>query len=205
VTQVLETTLEGLRGERLRGKLRVGMTDDHSRSVLVRIVADFASRHPDVELEVHCALGTGFEAALKAGTLDLAVFEVPDPIRGDEVLREDELTWMCSRDSDLRSAKVLPVAVFDRDCWWRDVALSGLAAAGRDYRVAFTSASTVGVRAAVRAGIAAGLLASNVNFDGLFPLPGMDVRHPSFLVLRKGRGADGEICDAMCEAIRGAF
>lgn len=205
VTHALETTLARLRGEQLQGKLRIGMTDDHSRSALVQIVADFVSRHPDVELEVHCAFGTRFEAALKTDALDLAVFEVPEPMRGDEVLREDELVWMCRRDRDLRSAKVLPVAIFDRNCWWRDVALSGLEAAGRHYRIAFTSESTVGVRAAVSAGIAAGLLSAGDDATELVPLPDMDFRHGSFLVLRRRQGATGNICDAMCEAIRGAF
>ncbi len=205
VTHALETTLSALRGEQLQGKLRIGMTDDHSRSALVRIVADFASRHPDVELEVHCALGTQFEAALQTGALDLAVFEVPEPVRGDEVLREDELVWLSRRDRDLRSAKVLPVAIFDRDCWWRDAALTGLEAAGRHYRIAFTSESTVGVRAAVTAGIAAGLLSAGDDSAELVRLPDMDFRRESFLVLRRRQGISGNICHAMCEAIRGVF
>jgi DNA-binding transcriptional LysR family regulator len=205
VTQSLDTTLADLRGKRLKGKLRMGVTDDHSRSALVRIIADFASRHPDVELEVHCALGAGMESALDSGDLDVAVFEAPEPARGDEVLREDRLVWMCSRDHDLGPAEILPVAVFDRDCWWRDVALSGLEAAGRRYRVAFTSESTVGVRAAVRAGIAAGLLRTASDTSGLVPLPGISFERPSFLVLRRAPGADGDVCDAMRETIRKAF
>ena len=140
VTQSLDATLADLRGEGLKGKLRIGLPDDHSRSALAAIVADFAARHPDVELEVQCALGAGFGAAVKAGTLDLAVHEVPEPGGDDEVLREDELVWMCRRDRDFDAAEVLPVAVFDRDCWWREAALSGLGSAGRTYRIVFTSA-----------------------------------------------------------------
>lgn len=205
VTLTLETTLASLRGEHLQGTLRMGITDDHSGTALAHIVADFASRHPDVALEVHCALGAGFDTALRTGVLDLAVFEVPEPLTGDDILREDDLVWMCRGDHDLQTADVLPVAIFDRDCWWRDAALSGLKAAGRHYRVAFTSESTIGVRAAVNAGVAAGLLSPGDDSRGLVPLPGMTARQRSFLVLRRGRDAGGDVCQAMCEAIRRAF
>lgn len=205
VTQSLDTTLAELRGEGLKGKLRMGMPDDQGRSVLAYIVADFAARHPEVELEVQCALGAGFRGALKSGALDLAVHEVPEADHGEEILREDHLVWMCSRDHDLDESGVLPVAVFDRDCWWRDLALSTLEEAGRRNQVVFTSESTVGVRAAVHAGIAVSLLSESEDMKGLRTLPEMPNRYPTYLVLQKAREAKGPVCDAMCEAIRRAF
>jgi len=205
VVQSLDTTLAELRGGGLKGKLRIGMPDDHSRSELANIISDFAALHPEVELEVHCALGAGFADALNSGALDLAVHEVPDPQDGDEVLREDHLVWMCSRNHDVSASDVLPVAVFDRDCWWRDLALSGLEEAGRRYQVIFTSESAVGVRAAVQAGIAVRLLSTSEDTEGMRPLSEISTRHSTYLVLKKARGADGPICDTMSQAIRNAF
>ena len=205
VTRSLDLALADLRGEGLSGTLRIGVSDDHSRSALAHVIADFGSRHPDVELEVQCALGAGFDAALTAGSLDLAVFEVPEPSQRDEVLREDSLVWMANRDRDFEAEDVLPIAVFDRECWWRDVALAGLEAADRRHRIVFTSESAVGVQSAVRAGIAAGLLGEAAYRDGASPLPGMDIRHPSFLVLRRASTSTGEATDAMSEALRRAF
>lgn len=205
VIQSLDTTLSELRGGGLKGKLRIGMPDDHSRSELANIISSFSESHPDVELEVHCALGAGFAAALNAGTLDLAVHEVPKPGRDDIILREDHLVWMRSRDRDFSTSEVLPVAVFDRDCWWRDLALSSLDEVGRRYQVAFTSESATGVRAAVQAGIAAGLLSASEDGEGLHPLPDIKTRYPTYLALQKASGAKGPICDAMSEAIRQAF
>lgn len=205
VLRTLDTTLSELRGDALTGRLRIGMPDDHSRSQLAGIIAEFAARHPDVDLEVHCALGTGFGAALDAGTLDLAVHEVPLPGDGDEVLRRSELRWMCSRHHDPPRTGVLPVAVFDSDCWWRDVALSGLEEAGLNYRVVFSGESTVSVRAAVEAGIAIGLLSALEDPGGLRPVPDLPLRHPSHLVLQRSAPARGPACDAMCDAIRRSF
>jgi DNA-binding transcriptional LysR family regulator len=205
VVRSLDTTLSELRGDGLRGRLRIGMPDDHSRSELATIIADFADRHPDVELEVHCALGSGFRAAVKSGALDLAVHEVREPEKGDAVLREDRLVWMCGRQADFAASDPLPVAVFDRDCWWRDLALASLEDAGRRYRIFFSSESTVGVRSAVCAGIAAALLSASEDDEGLRPLSGMPAGHPTYLVLQQAGGADDTVREAMCEAIRRAF
>lgn len=205
VVQSLDATLSELRGGGLKGKLRIGMPDDHSRSELANIISSFAALHPDVELEVHCALGSGFAAALNTGMLDLAVHEVPRPGKDDIVLRKDHLVWMSGRDRVFSASEVLPVAVFDRDCWWRDLALSGLDEMGRSYQIAFTSESATGVRAAVQAGIAAGLLNASDSAEELRPLTDIKTRYPTYLVLQKANGAKGPICDAMSEAMRQAF
>jgi hypothetical protein len=98
-----------------------------------------------------------------------------------------------------RDREVLPVAIFDRDCWWRDVALSGLEAAGRHYRIAVTSESTVGVRAAVSTGIAAGLLSAGetrpnwslcriwISGTGLFSFYGAGRGPPAIFAMRCAR------------------
>lgn len=201
----LDATLSELRGDGLKGKLRMGMPDDHSRSELAGIISAFAALHPDVELEVHCALGAGFSNALGSGALDLAVHEVPEPRDDDIVLRTDQLVWMCSRDQEFSDSDILPVAVFDRDCWWRDLALSALEDAGRRYRIAFSSESAAGVRAAVQAGVAVGLLSFSDDAGNLRPLADMTARYPTYLILQKARSAEGPICDAMSDAIRKAF
>lgn len=205
VTASLDTALAELRDDGLSGRLRVGIPDDESGAVLSRIIADFAARHPDVELDVHCTLGTGFERALQNGSLDLAVLGIASPAEGDEVLRRDEVRWMANPERDLHACEILPVALFDRDCWWRDVAMADLEASGRRYRVVFTSESTAGVLSAVQSGIAAGLLDTRAAATALAPLPGMDARHKSFLVLRGAPGSAGPACDAMRDAIRNAF
>lgn len=205
VSQTMDAALAELRDEGMRGRLRIGVTDNHRHSSLTRIIADFTALHPDVELEVYCAFGAGFDAALKTGRLDLAIYEVPEPDRRDEVLREDSLIWMCSSERDIASEEIMPVALFDRDCWWREAALSGLEEAGRRYRIVFTSESTLGVRAAAGAGIAAALFARQQDTSGLTPVRGLDIRQKSFLVLRKAQAAQNATADAMCDAIRNAF
>jgi DNA-binding transcriptional LysR family regulator len=201
----LDAIQTDLREEGLSGSVRIGFPDDHDRVTLSRIVAGFASAHPRVEVEVRCGLGTGIAGALDKGALDMAVHEVAVVSPSARVLRSEQLVWMVAPDSDVASRDPLPVAVFDRDCWWRELALSSLMDLGRRYRVAFTSESTAGVGSAVLSGVAVGLLGVSSNADGLVPVAGMGEGHPSHLVLETARHAEGPICQAMQDAIVSAY
>jgi DNA-binding transcriptional LysR family regulator len=205
VTQSLDHVLADLRGTRLEGRLRIGLPDDQQQGAVTAIVGQFATRHPDVSLEVQSALGSGFAAAIGDGRLDMAVFEVPEPLSGDEVLRQRHLVWARSQNLAIGTDNALPIAVFDRDCWWRDAALSILDKGAIRYRIVFTSESTHGVRSAVEAGIAAGMLDADTLGKSQVPVEHLDGYQNSYLVLRRGRAAIGPVCDAMSDAIRLAF
>lgn len=205
VTGTLDAALAALRPDALAGRLRIGLPDDYGRTTLARIVADFARAHPRVELSVQCALGTGFARALRAGTLDMAVHEVPAPPPDAQVLRSDRIMWMASRDHDAARRDPLPVAVFDRDCWWRDAALASLEDSGRRYRVVFTSESAVGVWAAIESGMAVGLLRETPREDTFVALPELAPPRVSHLVLQSAPALRGPVSEAMRAAIRRGF
>src|SRR5690606_17954159 len=66
-------------------------------------------------------------------------------------------------DAELR--RPLPVALFDRACWWRERCLDLLQGAGLSHEIVCTSESVAGVRAAVSAGIAIGVLPQSAVTD----------------------------------------
>lgn len=166
ITRTLDATLRDLTSDDLHGKLRLGIPDDQSKDTLSRIVGEFAQSHPLVDLDITCALSAGFPDALASGRLDLAIYEVAHPQPGVDVLRQERTCWMVSRHHDVLSRDPIPVALFDRDCWWRDAAVEALHAMGRPFRIAYSSQSVAGVAAAIEAGIAIGLLGvSNMTAD----------------------------------------
>lgn len=200
----LDGILGELRGGDLAGAIRIGFPDDHDRARLSRIIAGFSASHPGVEVVVHCGLATGIAAALARGALDMVIHEVAQVTGHSVMLRREQLFWMAAPGSDVIARDPLPVAVFDRDCWWRDLALSDLDSLGRRYRVAFTSESTVGVRSAVLAGVGVGLLGEDTE-DELARVPDMGGGHASHLVLEVAAHAKGPVAEAMEAAIVGAY
>jgi DNA-binding transcriptional LysR family regulator len=208
VVSRLDLAYRSLTADRIAGRLRFGIPDDHSQAFLARIIGAFAQSHPLVELEVTCALSTGFPAALSKGRLDLAIYEVENPGAGDEVLMQDPKCWVASAGHDLLVRDPLPVALFDRDCWWRDAALAFMRQSGRRFQVVYSSQSVAGVVAAIEAGVAIGLLGRSSLRDGLMVLGddrGFGRMPSSKLVLGSAVGGATEPIAAMKAAIREAF
>ncbi len=208
VTRKLDATLRELTSDDLHGKLRLGIPDDQTKDRLSRIVAEFAQSHPLVDLDVTCALSAGFPDALASSALDIAIFEVAQPAPGADILRQERTCWMMSRHHDLLLRDPLPIALFDRDCWWRDAALGALGSVGRPFRVVYSSQSVAGVAAAIEAGIAIGLLGmSSMTEDlrRLDPEDGFSDMPVSHLVLGLRPDAMAPPIHAMRTAIRKAF
>ncbi|MBO6893387.1 MAG: LysR family transcriptional regulator [Roseibium sp.] len=209
VTHRLDLTLQEFAGDHIQGKLRLAIPDDHGRTRLAQIIAEFSRTHPLVELEVTCALSTGFPGALNGGQLDMAVYEVEEAGSGEELVYEDPTCWVRATHTDLSGVDPLPVALFDHACWWRDAAITSLNQLNRPHRVVYSSQSVSGVLAAVEAGIAIGLVGRSSLHPGLSVLPpdfGLGLTPTSKLVLSASRSfRSPEISDAIRSAVRSAF
>ena len=207
VTERLDTALRLVRADGLEGKIRLGIPDDHSRLTLSRIIGAFSQLHPLVDLDVTCAISTGFPEALAKGRLDLAVFETEKPTPAEEILFEDETVWVTSPHHDVLAQDPLPVALFDQECWWRDAALNALRARGKPYRIVYSSQSVAGVSAAIEAGIAVGLMGRSTLEPGLRVLEdaGFGPTPSSKLVMAAHTNSDTAPMTAMKSAIRAAF
>ncbi len=207
VTAALDTTLRQLTADAMTGKMRLGVPDDHGHDTLAPIIAEFAQSHPSVELEVICDLSARFPGMLESGRLDLAVYEVLAPPDPSAVLWRDQTHWVTSRHHDLLAQSPLPVALFDRDCWWRDAALDALNGMNRPYRVIYSSQSVQGITAAVEAGVAVALLGSGALNDRIVPLgpdQGFPIMPGSNLILGRS-GPDTPARQSIEAAIRKAF
>ncbi|MGQ9371299.1 LysR family transcriptional regulator [Azospirillum sp. ST 5-10] len=200
--------IAGLFAAPLAGPVAVGIPDDHGPGVLASVLATFAARHPEVEVSVRCAVSTDFPGAVRRGELDLAVHAAPPEAAGAAPLLTEDTVWAAHPRLPLAPGRPVPLALFDRACWWRDAALAALAAAGRPCRVAYSSESAGGVTAAVAACLAVGVFARSTVPPGLRVLDGRDGFPPlpaSSLVLLRRSGGPTPAVAAMEEAIRTAL
>ncbi|MET1413401.1 LysR substrate-binding domain-containing protein [Roseibium sp. HPY-6] len=208
VTTRLDATLRDLTSTSLRGTLRLGIPDDHGRAKLTQIIGRFVQAHPEVRLEVTCSLSPDFPEMLARDKLDLAVYEVENPTATEEVIFEDATHWVVSKHRNIETLDPLPVALFDRACWWRDAAIASLTASKKPFRVIYSSQSVSGVKAAVEAGVAIGLL-GRTSIDAQMTVLGEGQgfkRTPvSNLVLGESNEQEPDLLNSMKAAIRDAF
>lgn len=197
--------------DRLTGRLAIGIPDDYGPSVLPQILHRFCQANPGVELDMRCGFSAGYPQAVEEGSLDLAVYSAAEGevLRAGEPLAEIATHWVARAGwTAPKAGEAVPLALFDRDCWWRDRAIQSLSAHGRAFRIVLTSESVLGVKAAVSAGLAVAMLARDTleadmqilgEAEGFPPLPA------SYLTLIRNPQAASPALDRMIEAIRFGF
>jgi DNA-binding transcriptional LysR family regulator len=207
ITADLDRTARAFRADPVGGLVRVGIPDEYGSRVLPLILADFTARYPAVEVQVRCGFSVEYPDAIARGELDLAVFADDRPAPGADRLMTDPTVWVASRPYQCRADEPVPLALFDRACWWRQSAIDALEAAGQPYRLVFSSESVAGIKAAVGGGLAVGVLGrSTVDSDMqvLDSQYGFPALPPSVLRLLRGDGGSPAVA-AMASAIENGF
>lgn len=150
----------------LAGRLRLGIPDDYDDAILVGALSRFAKSHRGVDLSIRAECTAGYPADVAAGRLDLAVYSAPDNRTG-RLLSEQATLWAASPNLQIDAQEPIPLAILERDCWWREAPIRALNACGRAFRVTFKTASFNGLKSALRAGLAIGILPATSFGPGL--------------------------------------
>lgn len=192
--------------EPLAGSIKVGLPDDFDETVLEIILLEFSNAHPDVQVLAKSGCTSGYTKAIRDGELDVVVCSsLDDP--GGEPLDTEEIVWVACKFKTWSKSEPVPLAVLDRQCYWRDLPKKTLDAAGRSHTVAFQSGSFTSLQAALRAGLAVGVLPKSCVGDELQILteddgyPKLPTSRRSILISDQ---ASKPIGQAMVEAIRNA-
>ena len=137
----------------LRGRIRLGASEDYTLSALAQVLARFAARHSSVDLQLTVGLSRVLYQGYDAGELDVIFGKrrAGDP-RGLLAWRE-QLAWVGRPGYMPDPAAPLPLVLYPPPSITRALAVEALEGAGRSWRVACTSGSLTGLRAAAEAGL----------------------------------------------------
>jgi len=131
------------------GPVRIGMVQDFAETLLSGVLAHFAELHPDAQIYVRVAGTAELLGLLDQDGLDLIVgYAAADD---EEAVGVAPMVWYGSRENALRD--VVPLAVLERPCRFREAAIASLDAAGRPWRIAVETPNLSSLRAAVEAGL----------------------------------------------------
>lgn len=144
----------------LRGRIALGVPDDFPITDLHGAISRCLDLNPCLRIEVTSALSAQIGAMVRAGDLDIAIFNRIEGQGDDvaEVLRTEPLCWVGRERGHLATAEPLPLCVFPEGCPYRVAGIEALQTMGATARFAYVSASYDNVRAAISAGLGLGLL-----------------------------------------------
>ncbi len=139
------------------GTVRLGAPDDLGTRVLPSILSQFSRNYSAVQVNVRVGRSPDLMRRLDIGELDIALLiaeagERPHE-RAEPIFREP-LVWAGREGGVAVQRTPLPLAVADRGCAWRRMALAGLQQTGHRYRIAYTCEHTSAQEAAVLQDIA---------------------------------------------------
>ena len=132
-----------------KGPVRVGMVQDFAESLFTGALAAFSTLNPDAVLHARVAGTQELLEARDAGGLDLVLGfadeNTPSP------LRVDPMIWI--GDEELAKRPVVPLAVLERPCRFREAAINALERSGRSYRIVIETPNLATLKAGVNAGL----------------------------------------------------
>jgi len=159
--------LSSVAGSGLTGSARLGVPDDYADRYLPEIMARFARSHPGVELTVVCEPTVRLVEHIDKGDIDLAIITHSYLSRPSEIIRRERLLWVTSNRSAVHLEPTVPLALGRQTCAWRRVAIERLEAAGRPYRILYTSWNAGAIGAAVLAGLAVSVFPESALRPGM--------------------------------------
>ena len=188
-------------GSKLRGRVRLGASEDFVQSRLPEVLRELTRVHRAVDLELTVGLSGGLLEALDAGELDLVLAKRrPGEHRG-QLVRREKLVWLGSDAALADPDRPLPLILYPPPSISRAIALEVLERAGRSWRVVCTSSSFSGLNAAALAGLGVTVQGDGFVPAGLTLLPGLpDLGHIEFVIAGPGRTLRGP-ADALATAI----
>lgn len=152
----------------LEGEVRFGAPEDFATTHLPGILGDYARAYPHVSLSVTCDLTLRLMDKMAQGELDLALIK-REPVGADvgvPVWRE-HLVWVGAGEDVLPKDAPIPLIAAPAPCVYRKRATAALDAAGKPWRIAYTSPSLAGQHAALRAGLGVTALPTEMVPDEL--------------------------------------
>jgi len=145
-----DRAIAALTGDALAGPARVGMVQDFAETLLSGVLSRFSLLNPDTQLQVRVGGSQELLELLRSDRLDvvLCMGAAEDP----RAISVEPTVWI--GDEIHLQAEVLPLAILEEPCRFRDATLAALNASGRPYRIVLETPSLSVLRAAVECGLA---------------------------------------------------
>lgn len=156
-----DEALAALAETKLQGRVRLGSAQEVADGGLADLLAHYSRLHPGVALEVRVDANLTLRDELERGNLDLAVlFQEPGERQNGgvkcEVIDRLRRVWVASPDLAIAAEDPIPLVLSNGPCIFRNAVLGALDEIDRPWRIALSTPSLSGMRAALRAGLGVG-------------------------------------------------
>lgn len=160
--------------DEMRGRIRLGLSEDLVLTGLAQMLRQFTRHHPGVAIELTVDVSEILRTRLEHGDVDLALVKqiAGTSNRAGELIWQEPLVWISAPDFPLDLEMPLPLVLLAAPAITRAAAIATLERAGAAWRLACTSSSQSGVHAAVKGGLGVAPHARSLVPPGLVEIAG---------------------------------
>jgi DNA-binding transcriptional LysR family regulator len=169
ILQAIGRAESQFRAPRLKGRVRLGSSDDIALGPLPTVLAAFRNAHPDVELEITIGMTGKLYELLDAGSIDLLVGKRRLGDKRGVALFTGRLEWLARAGTLVDLTQPLPLILVAEPSVTRAVVLDALAQTDFRWQLVCTSSSHAGCVAAARGGLGVTVRPQYLSARGLAP------------------------------------
>ncbi|RQQ10867.1 LysR family transcriptional regulator [Burkholderia stagnalis] len=172
-----EAAFDELRGQAIKGELRVAITDYYRTHEVAGLLARLRECYPQLSLHVSAMKSAEIEHAHAKGQIDIGVVMNLSsgpfrPMSGDTrwVLRREPLSWVTSPALAEHLPEPLPLVLLPDDCIMHQVAIRSLEEQRVPFVLVHSASGVAGLQSMLAAGLGVGCLCASAIGDGLMRL-----------------------------------
>lgn len=161
ILSIHDEALQGIKKPELKGRIRLGITEELVSAGFSAVLARFGRLYPGVRVTTRVEQSLVLDEMLAESALDMVVMQVFEhAVRpADQMLQKDRLLWVKSIDYVIDDPGRIPFIAFDQNCFYRQWAAREFAGSEQILDVILECASNEGVCSAVSAGMGLALIA----------------------------------------------
>lgn len=156
------------------GEVRLGVPHDIVAPFIPSILRQFGRSWPKVRVSLTTGTSPNLLKMLSDGDIDLTLTTELQPGKGSEILKEEPLVWAGALDGRAHLQEPRPIALGDKTCAFRMVALNALEKSGLEWRNVCETSNMESLLAIVDADLGVVPLLTSSVPDGFHVLSGAD-------------------------------
>jgi DNA-binding transcriptional LysR family regulator len=145
--------VSAVRGHRVTGQVRLGMSVDFEHTWLPKAMARFAASHARIVVELRVDRNSALEQAVARRDVDIALVFGPPAPTDTALVGTVPMAWIAANEFAWEPPAALPLLLLEQPCMFRSAALQALDSAGTRWRLAVTTPSLGGLWATAQAGM----------------------------------------------------
>lgn len=157
------------------GVIRVGLPTDYAVSFLQSVLTEYASRHPDITLEIHCELSAALLERLAADDFDVVIAMTSDHV-SQYLARSwvERPIWAAGKNLRLGDRDAVPIVAHPEGCEYRNRMIEALSSINRQWRIVYCTPGIGGLQNAVVEGFGVSALTGRTIIPGMRTLDSGD-------------------------------